>query len=89
MGLQNISFVSSPKGKSVEFRDSEEDAHGMIYLRLFLDGKEQVVLNVGYNNTAKRVYDRIGFIGLSGQDKPDSVEDVLELGFIGTERGYW
>jgi len=57
--------------------------------RLFDCGKESVVLYVGHENTAQRVYDRVGFVGLCGNDKPEGVEDSLELGFVGVQRGYW
>ena len=58
--------------------------------RLLLDfKKEKVVLYVGHDNSAQRVYDRVGFAGLCGKPKPDGVEDSLELGFVGTDRGYW
>ena len=57
--------------------------------RLFASGKERVVLYVGYDNRAMRVYDKVGFVGLLGQEKPDGVEDVLELGFIGADKGHW
>ncbi|KZT08665.1 uncharacterized protein LAESUDRAFT_648289 [Laetiporus sulphureus 93-53] len=58
--------------------------------RLLFDcGKDSVVLYVGHDNSAQRVYDRVGFAGLCGRDKPEGVEDSLELGFIGTKRGHW
>ncbi|KAH7923248.1 hypothetical protein BV22DRAFT_1130802 [Leucogyrophana mollusca] len=57
--------------------------------RLFDCGKDTVVLYVGHENSAQRVYDRVGFVGLCGKDKPEGVEDSLELGFTGTERGHW
>lgn len=58
--------------------------------RLLFDcGKERVVLYVGHDNNAQRVYDRVGFAGLCGKDKPQGVEDSIELGFVGTNRGHW
>ncbi|PCH34206.1 hypothetical protein WOLCODRAFT_135568 [Wolfiporia cocos MD-104 SS10] len=58
--------------------------------RLLFDcGKDCVVLYVGHDNSAQRVYDRVGFAGLCGKDKPAGVEDSLELGFAGTQRGHW
>jgi len=58
--------------------------------RLLFDcGKESVVLYVGHANSAQRVYDRVGFVGLCGKDKPEGVEDSLELGFVGANRGHW
>ncbi|KAH9897879.1 hypothetical protein C8Q73DRAFT_663751 [Cubamyces lactineus] len=56
---------------------------------LFNVGKDSVVLYVGHENSAQRVYDRVGFAGLCGKDKPDVVEDSLELGFVGADRGHW
>ncbi|RDX51906.1 hypothetical protein K466DRAFT_3461 [Polyporus arcularius HHB13444] len=56
---------------------------------LFDFGKESVVLYVGHENSAQRVYDRVGFAGLCGKPKPDTVEDSLELGFVGADRGHW
>ncbi|KAI0673663.1 hypothetical protein C8Q78DRAFT_968553 [Trametes maxima] len=56
---------------------------------LFTVHKERVVLYVGHENSAQRVYDRVGFVGLCGKDKPESVEDSLELGFVGADRGHW
>ncbi|EGN97165.1 hypothetical protein SERLA73DRAFT_161345 [Serpula lacrymans var. lacrymans S7.3] len=57
--------------------------------RLFDCGKESVVLYVGHANSAQRVYDRVGFVGLCGKSKPEGVEDSLELGFVGSKRGHW
>jgi len=57
--------------------------------RIFECGKQTVVLYVGYNNKAIRVYDKVGFVGLSGQGRPEGVEDSLELAFVGSNRGYW
>ncbi|KAI0046604.1 hypothetical protein FA95DRAFT_1606743 [Auriscalpium vulgare] len=59
--------------------------------RLLLDcGKSTVTLYVGHANSAQRVYDRVGFVGLCGKDKPHGVEDALELGFVtGAPRGHW
>ena len=58
--------------------------------RLLFDvKKESVVLYVGHENSAQRVYDRVGFAGLCGKHKPDGVEDSLELGFVGADRGHW
>ena|SRR5882762_6275848 len=57
--------------------------------RLFARGKERVVLYVGYENGALRVYDKVGFVGLFGPERPKGVEDVLELGFVGADRGHW
>ncbi|KAI0783310.1 hypothetical protein C8Q75DRAFT_441134 [Abortiporus biennis] len=56
---------------------------------LYECGKENVVLYVGHENNAQKVYDRVGFVGLCGKDKPEGVEDSLELGFVGSDRGHW
>lgn len=56
---------------------------------LFECGKDNVVLYVGHENSAQKVYDRVGFVGLCGKDKPVGVEDSLELGICGTKRGHW
>jgi ribosomal protein S18 acetylase RimI-like enzyme len=56
---------------------------------LFEDKKASVALYVGHQNNAQRVYDRVGFAGLCGKDKPEGVEDSLELGFIGANKGHW
>ncbi|KAJ6520101.1 hypothetical protein C8R45DRAFT_887164 [Mycena sanguinolenta] len=50
--------------------------------RLFESGKHSVVLYVGCDNRAQRVYDRVGF----------QIQDAvvwLELGFVGTNPGHW
>lgn len=59
--------------------------------RLLVDcGKRSVTLYVGHNNSAQRLYDRIGFVGLCGKEKVNGVEDSLELGLVtGAPRGHW
>jgi hypothetical protein len=53
-------------------------------------GKRTVTLYVGHNNSAQRVYDRVGFVGLCGKEKINGVEDSLELGLVTDEpRGHW
>ena len=52
-------------------------------------GKERVVLYVGHENSAQKVYHRVGFVGLCGDEKVEGVEDALELGFVGSSRGHW
>ncbi|TFK56851.1 hypothetical protein OE88DRAFT_1650337 [Heliocybe sulcata] len=56
---------------------------------LFECHKRSVVLYVGHTNSAQYVYDKVGFVGLCGKDRPSGVEDSLELGFVGTRRGHW
>lgn len=59
--------------------------------RLLMDyGKKLVSLYVGHANSAQRVYDRCGFVGLCSNPKVDGVEDSLEIGFsTGSPRGHW
>jgi len=58
--------------------------------RLLFDVKrDAVTLYVGHGNSAQRVYDRVGFVGLCGKERPADVEDSIELGFVGTARGIW
>jgi len=53
-------------------------------------GKRTVTLYVGHNNSAQRVYDRVGFVGLCGKEKVPGVEDSIELGLVtGAPRGHW
>ncbi|KAG0707459.1 hypothetical protein DFH29DRAFT_844488 [Suillus ampliporus] len=57
-----------------------------------LEKYEQVVLYVGVENDARRVYDRVGFKGLSeGAPAIDGVENWLEIGFdqAKVELGHW
>ncbi|KAI0348295.1 hypothetical protein BDW22DRAFT_72055 [Trametopsis cervina] len=56
---------------------------------LFDCGKEKVVLYVGHENSAQKVYHRVGFAGLCGEPKVEGIEDSLELGFKDTARGQW
>ena len=56
---------------------------------LFTLKRKSVVLYVGHENIAQRVYDHVGFAGLCGEPKSDAVEDSLELGFVGADRGHW
>ena len=58
--------------------------------RLLFDMKrDAVTLYVSHGNSAQRVYDRVGFVGLCGKEQPVGVEDSIELGFAGTARGLW
>ncbi|KAN0133318.1 hypothetical protein V8E53_009042 [Lactarius tabidus] len=59
--------------------------------RLLVDcGKRTVTLYVGHSNSAQRVYDRVGYVGLCGKEKVHGVEDSLELGLVtGAPRGHW
>lgn len=51
---------------------------------------DAVALYVAHDNiAAATVYDRVGFAGLLGKERPLGVEDVLELGFEGATKGYW
>ena len=58
--------------------------------RLLFDTKRDVVmLYVSHGNSAQRVYDRVGFVGLCSKEQPEGVEDAVELGFVGAARGHW
>ncbi|KAF7337486.1 N-acetyltransferase domain-containing protein [Mycena sanguinolenta] len=50
--------------------------------RLFKSGKHSVMLYVGCDNQAQRVYDRVGF-------QIQHADIWLELGFVGTNPGHW
>lgn len=58
-----------------------------------LQSKESVVLYVAHNNpAAAKVYDRVGFVGLSSRNGPiEGVDSWLELGFDRhlVELGHW
>lgn len=90
--LQSTSFAMLPGGWSPIILVS-----GLIlnfhprFASLLLDcGKRNVTLYVGHNNSAQRVYDRVGFVGLCGKEKVNGVEDSLELGLVtGAPRGHW
>ena len=59
---------------------------------LYTARKEYVVLYVGHTLAAKRVYDRLGFAGLSSDPNAngvDAVDDWLEIGFANTTLGHW
>ncbi|KAA1468083.1 hypothetical protein DENSPDRAFT_833271 [Dentipellis sp. KUC8613] len=89
---QNISAITkvytTPKWRR---RGFAEHLVRNVTRRLLMDcGKRTVTLYVGHSNSAQRVYDRVGFVGLCGKDKPEGVEDALELGFVtGAPRGHW
>ncbi|KAG8941036.1 hypothetical protein FRC04_004815 [Tulasnella sp. 424] len=52
-------------------------------------GRQYVVLFVAHDNEpAEKVYNHVGFEGLRGRTA-EGVEDWLEIGFSGTERGHW
>ncbi|TFY82137.1 hypothetical protein EWM64_g1867 [Hericium alpestre] len=88
---QNVSAITkvytTPKWRRRGFAE-----HLVRYVtrRLLECGKRSVTLYVGHSNSAQRVYDRVGFVGLCGKAKPEGVEDALELGFVtGAPRGHW
>ncbi|KAF9650542.1 hypothetical protein BDM02DRAFT_3092896 [Thelephora ganbajun] len=56
---------------------------------LFDANRDAVTLYVSHGNSAQRVYDRVGFVGLCGKERPAGVEDAIEFGFVGTARGHW
>ncbi|KIK30220.1 hypothetical protein PISMIDRAFT_37747, partial [Pisolithus microcarpus 441] len=53
--------------------------------------KDRIVLYVGVENSAARLYQRVGFQGLAGGDEVEGVETWLELGFDKqrVELGFW
>lgn len=78
-------------GHLVNYRRFLFDADRFTFTSLLFDcGKRNVTLYVGHNNSAQRVYDRVGFVGLCGKEKVTGVEDSLELGLVtGAPRGHW
>lgn len=55
-----------------------------------MQAKKTVVLHVGRDNVAQKIYSRIGFVGLCGEE--DSIVDkdgVLEIGFNSGGKGFW
>jgi len=89
---QNVSAITkvytTPKWRR---RGFAEHLVRNVTSRLLVDcGKQSVTLYVGHNNSAQRVYDRVGFVGLCGKEKVNGVEDSLELGLAtGAPRGHW
>ncbi|KAI9448849.1 hypothetical protein F5148DRAFT_1153315 [Russula earlei] len=89
---QNVSAITkvytTPKWRR---RGFAEHLVRNVTRRLLIDcGKRSVTLYVGHNNSAQRVYDRVGFVGLCGKEKANGVEDSLELGLVtGGLRGHW
>ena len=90
--LRSTSFAMLPVGWSSNHRRFLFDTkfHPRFTSLLFDCGKRNVTLYVGHNNSAQRVYDRVGFVGLCGKEKVNGVEDSLELGLVtGAPRGQW
>lgn len=89
---QNVSAITkvftTPKWRR---RGFAEHLVRNITKRLLVDcGKRSVTLYVSHGNSAQRVYDRVGFVGLCGKEKTNGVEDSLELGLVtGAPRGHW
>jgi len=89
---QNVSAITkvytTPKWRRQGFA---EHLVRNVTRRLLVDcGKRSVTLYVGHNNSAQRVYDRVGYVGLCGKEKVNGVEDSLELGLVtGAPRGHW
>jgi len=89
---QNVSAITkvytTPKWRRRGF--AEHLVRNVTKRLLFDCGKRNVTLYVGHNNSAQRVYDRVGFVGLCGKEKVNGVEDSLELGLVtGAPRGQW
>jgi hypothetical protein len=89
MVSQSTSCVLSPEGTLHTYLHAATLWLTIVIFRLFAIGKESVVLNVAYDSGALRIYDKVGFVGLLEQEKPGGVEDMLELGFVGADRGHW
>lgn len=71
---------------------SISNLYSRLLFRQFERGMKSVVLFVGHTLAAKRVYHRVGFVGLDQVKSPTSPQDVenwLELGFYGTRLGHW
>ncbi|KAJ7161304.1 hypothetical protein C8R43DRAFT_1086633 [Mycena crocata] len=58
-----------------------QDLVQQVTQRLFECGKNTVVLYVGFENSAQRVYEHVGFVV--------GTDIWLELGFVGTDAGHW
>jgi len=89
---QNVSAITkvytTPKWRRRGF--AEHLVRNVTRRLLFDCGKRNVTLYVGHNNSAQRVYDRVGFVGLCGKERVNGVEDSLELGLVtGAPRGHW
>lgn len=87
--MPSSSYVMSRHGQSRHTFESMSWLLMGLGRLLFDVGVDKVVLYVGYENSAQKVYHRVGFVGLCGTEKVDGVEDSLELGFVGTRRGHW
>lgn len=69
--------------------------HPRVILNIFcrlLVTKREITLFVGVNNSATKVYDRVGFVGLAPNSPPvDGVNPWSEIGFdrAHVELGHW
>jgi hypothetical protein len=87
--VRNISYDTSREGtRRLDSLGCPTIYHGLNRL-LFDAKKDAVTLYVSHGNSAQRVYDRVGFVGLCGKAQPKGVEDSIEFGFVGTARGLW
>ena len=90
--MQSCLFVTLPDGKPNAQTNIAQTlmCRPSVLRRLLFDvGVDTVVLYVGYENNAQKVYHRVGFVGLCGSERVEGVEDALELGFARTARGHW
>lgn len=87
--MRNTSCDTSRKGAQIFVCIGYWIAYRSLNSLLFDTKRDAVMLYVGHGNSAQRVYDRVGFVGLYGKEQPADVEDSLELGFVGTVRGHW
>lgn len=89
-GLCRESRTTCHEGvRSISFGFGYQAAYLGLNRLLFDVSREAVTLYVSHGNSAQRVYDRVGFVGLCGREQPVGVEDAIELGFVGTVRGLW
>lgn len=81
-------FLRSPR-YSRTHAGGHWDAPSGFYVALV--EKDRIVLYVGVENNAARLYHRVGFQGLAGGDEVEGVETWLELGFDRqrVELGFW
>ena len=79
----------SQEGMQKIFCHKHQISHHILNRLLFDTKSDIVMLYVSHGNSAQRVYDRVGFVGLCGKEQPEGVEGAIELGFVGTTRGHW
>ena len=90
---RSFTLKSLPTVSRIYFFRPTKDLYtdSLIFSLFKYEKKTGIVLYVGHTLDAVRVYDRIGFVGLSGAPRDDStgIEDWLEIGFAETKVGHW